>query len=1101
MGARTTWLSSPIRPICGLLLAVALLLGMSSSAQAAGPVFSLHMTGHDPESFIRRSDNNATSALTITNTGDVETSGEFTVTFNPLPAGVKRTGLGGEEMGCTVGATTICRRILQLGPGQTINVSMGFEVFENAPDSFTNSATIAGGGAAAEATVSETIPVIPAPPYALRSFDASSTNEAPTDYTVAGGHPYQTTNRWTFPNYFSRPYLSLWPVAEMKDASVKLPLGYFGNPAAAPRCPIGDITFFSAFFSTCPPGSQIGKIGVALLGSVNYSEGFVPLFNVVPDKGFSAQFVFNIGGTQLSLYVVPLPRTESYGLTIGSANAARVGLQGFSATFFGVPSEHGQGNSGAPFLTNPVNCSEAEPTWRLSVDSWEQPGVTLADGRPNLSDPSWLTATEPTPPVTGCEDPALASQFQPSIEVKPVQEGAATQADQPAGLKTDLRFPQSNDPTDLSTVFNPKLPQSPEPKTITVKLPAGLSISPSSASGLEGCSDSAADPAGDQVHYDNTVPVSCPNASIIGTATAFTPLLASRDPVDDAVTGAEPIHGEVFLIKPHPGDLSPSGDQDGTFRVLIQLEQPRYGINFKLPGIITANKTTGQLTARFTENPQLPTSHLELNFKSGPRAPLATPTTCGSFTTTSDMVPWSSPGTPDANPSSTFAINSGPGGSACAPTPAARPFHPVISAGTESAAAGQSSPFVLHLTRNDGEQEFSSLELTAPKGFTASLKGVPYCSEAAIASATGKSGAAELANPSCPAASQVGSLTVGAGPGPNPFFATGKAYLAGPYKGAPLSIVLITPAVAGPFDLGSVVVRTPLAVNHETTQVTIHSAPIPQILDGVPLRIHSIAVRIDRPGFTRNPTNCEAKEVSALVNGSSGASATPSNKFKTTGCEQLGFAPKLALKLKGGTRRSDNPALTATVTYPKGTYANIASTSVLLPHSEFLDNAHIRNPCTRVVFAEGATPGERCPASSQIGFARAETPLLDKPLEGPVYLRSSSHKLPDIVAALNGQIFVELDGRVDSVHERLRTSFESVPDAPVSKFVLSLDGDKKGLLVNSENLCRGRQVASVKMLGQNGEAHNIKPLISNGCKKPKKRARHGSRHASHHRRR
>ena len=207
-----------------------------------------------------------------------------------------------------------------------------------------------------------------------------------------------------------------------------------------------------------------------------------------------------------------------------------------------------------------------------------------------------------------------------------------------------------------------KLPQAPELKTATLKLPEGLSLSPGTADGLEGCSDPATDPAGDQVHYDTTKPVSCPLASKVGTATVYTPLIASRDPVDDKVTGAEPIHGEVFLIEPHPGDLSPSGDQDGTFRVLIQLEQPRYGVNFKLPGVITANKSTGQLTATFTENPQLPSSKLEVDFKQGPRAPLATPPTCGTFTTTSNLVPWSTPGTPDATPSPSFAVTSGPNG-------------------------------------------------------------------------------------------------------------------------------------------------------------------------------------------------------------------------------------------------------------------------------------------------------------------------------------------------------------------------------------------------------------------------------------------------------
>ena len=1093
------------KAIVGLFLAVmALSLAVAASAQAkSGPLWSMTMShaeeplSHGGEPMYRGTEFSNSWKVLITNTGQETSTGLLTFT-DPLPPGIALTGVTGEPsyepagLNCVTsveevnnGAPLECTQSGGVPPGAVMTMVLHVRIEADAPSEVTNAATLTetGGGNAPKASVRETVQIADLPPFHVSSFEAKSTGRDEAEYTVAGGHQLETINKFLFP---------LLPNEEMKNAFVKLPAGYFANPAAAPRCPLPDIGSFVTP-DTCLPGTQVGVATVAIFDQ--YYEYVAPIYNVLPDKGYPAQFVFAVGNTQLSLYVVPLPRTEGYGLSIGSVNNSRVGIQAFSATFFGVPSEHGSGTSEEPFASNPVDCAEAEPSWRLFVDTWENPALSLPSGlpamtslggQPVVADPNWITATRTTPPVTGCNEAPLASQFNPSLDVKPVQEAPAPRTDQPSGLAVNFHFPQTNDPTDIHTVFNPKVPQAPELKTATVKLPAGLSISPSSSGGLEGCSDTAADPAGDQVRYDDTAPVTCPLASKIGTATVYTPLLASRDPVDDTVTGPEPLPGEIFLIKPHPGDFSPSGDQDGTFRVLIQLEQARYGVNFKLPGVITANKSTGQLTATFTENPQLPSSVLELNFKSGPRATLATPTTCGTFTTTSDLVPWSSPGTPNANPSSSFTLNAGPGGTPCAPTPAARPFKPVLSAGTESDAAGQASPFVLHLTRNDGEQEFSSLELTTPKGFTASLKGVPYCPNAAIAAANGRSGAAELADPSCPAASQVGGLTVEAGPGPSPFSASGKVYLAGPYQGAPLSLALITPAVAGPFDLGSVVVRTPLTVDPETAQVTIHSAPIPQILDGVPLRIHAITVRIDRPGFSRNPTNCQAMAVNARVNGSSGASATPSNSFQVEGCAGLGFAPKLALKLKGGTTRSAHPALSATVTYPKGAYANIASASVALPKSEFLAQNHIKTICTRVQFAANA-----CPAGSIYGHAKATTPLLDKPLEGPVYLRSSSHKLPDLVAVLKGQIEVDLVGRIDSFHRGIRTTFEAVPDVPVSEFTLSLEGGKKGLLENSENLCRRPQHATAEFTGQNGKIHNIKPLVQNGCKKkPKKHKKH-----------
>ncbi len=1089
MGSRTATLSIPTRALCGLLLtAILLLLGTSASAQAAGPEFSLQFT-HSPEKFLRKPDAAVGAGLVITNTGDAPTSGEITITFNTPPAEVKRgLGISREEYICNQ-ATFICKGTTPIAPGQTISMGISYLMSESYPETIPMSVTVTGGSAP-EATASDPISTIPFPHLSIRSFTANSTDETEkTNYTVAGGHPYRTLNRWTFPIYNSITNLEPEPVEGMKDAYVKLPLGFFGNPSATPRCPIANIGFI--FGSHCPPGSQVGLAGAALFGT-EYGEFSLPLYNVVPDRGFSAQFVFNVLGTQISIYAIPLPRTEGYGLAIGAPNAGRIGIKAFSATFFGVPSEHGQGTSGAPFLTNPVNCSEAEPTWRLNLDSWENPGRTIADGLPDLSDPSWLTATEPTPPVTGCEDPALASQFQPSLDVKPIQEAAAPQTDQPSGLAVDFHFPQTNDPTDINTAFNPKLPQAPELKTATVTLPAGVSLSPSSSSGLEGCSDTAADPAGDQVHYDNTTPVNCPNASIIGTATAYTPLLASRDPVDDAVSGAEPIRGKIFLIKPHPGDLSPSGDQDGTFRVLIQLDNRRYGVNFKLPGLVTANEATGQLTATFTENPQLPVSLLEVDFKQGPRAPLATPIICGTFTTTSELVPWSSPGTPDANPSSSFDLKAGPDGTACAATPEARPFKPEFSAGTESTAPGKSSPFVLHLSRRDGEQEFNTVELTTPKGFTASLRGIPYCSEAALASTASKSGAAERANPTCPASSQVGTIDAAAGPGTNPFHTTGRAYLAGPYKGAPLSIALITPAVAGPFDLGDIVVRAALHLNPETTQVTIKSDPIPRTLDGVPLRIRSLTVSVDRPGFSINPTNCEEQAVTATLAGSSGAGVTSSTRFQVAGCDQLGFAPKLSLTLKGTTKRTGNPALSATVNFPQGAFANISSAAVSLPGSEFLDNTHIKTVCTRVQFAARA-----CPPDSVYGFAKATTPLLDAPLEGPVYLRSSDNKLPDLVADLNGQIHVALVGRIDTTKNGgIRNTFEAVPDVPVTQFTLDLAGGKKGLLENSVNLCSKPLRAIANFTGQNGKIHNVRPRVKTACKQKKRdRRRRHKRHS------
>jgi hypothetical protein len=917
-------------------------------------------------------------------------------------------------------------------------------------------------------------------PYGLKTFSNRTTDAAEAPFTVAGGHPDQNTTEFSIP---LKEEAAWEPVEDPNGTYVTTPPGFVGNPAAAPRCPLSQVPVEGAL-DTCPPGSQVGVavVSVSVTPGGSPATSSHPLFNLPPEHGYPAEFGFKLGSTPTVLSVFALPRTESYGLTVGTPNVPSVNLSAFSGTFFGTPSQHGSGTVEAPFLSNPVDCSKAEPTWRIAIDSAQHAGALLGLGVPDLSDPDWKTASELAPPVTGCDDPALADQFDPSLGTEPLQSGGTVQADQPTGLAVDLDFPQSNDPTDVNTEFDPETPQAPEPKEITVKLPSGLAISPSSAGGLAACSDLAADPAGDQVHYNTTKPVSCPDASKIGSALATSPLLALRDPIEDEkVIGPEPIHGDVYLLKPHPGDLVDG--QDGKFRLLIQLENERYGVNFKLPGIATADSVTGQLTTVFTENPQLPASHLTVSLKPGPRAPLMTPVTCGKYDTSSDLVPWSTPGTPDAHPTASFDIGSGPNGTPCPASAAARPFAPtLVTASPDSSVAGASSPLTLKLTRNDGEAELSTLEAILPKGLAAKFVGVPYCPEAALAAAATRSGSAERANPSCPA-SRIGSVTVGAGPGPSPFYTGGTAYLAGPYKGAPMSVAVITPAVAGPFDLGTVVSRNTLFVDPETAQGRVVSDPLPTILDGVPLRLRSIDVRLDRPGFTLNPTNCEPMSVQATLHSTDGATANTSNYFQVGGCENLGFKPTLKLNLKGPVGRRAHPSLRASLTARPGD-ANIARAQVKLPRSAFLDNAHIGDVCTRVQFK-----AKVCPAGSIYGYASATTPLIDGPLTGNVYLRSSSHKLPDLVVGFQGpanqQIEVELAGKTDSVKGALRNTFEAVPDVPVSKFNLTLFGGKKGLIIMSSGFCAHPE-ANVKFTGQNGKTYDSTPKVGGKCSKAKK---------------
>ena len=676
-----------------------------------------------------------------------------------------------------------------------------------------------------------------------------------------------------------------------------------------------------------------------------------------------------------------------------------------------------------PFMSMPTRCTGSFAT-TMHTRSW-------------LEQDRWLTATidkdvngEPFE-ARGCEN----VPFKPSIEVLVEEE----QADTPTGFGLELSLPQNEDPDGPATAHL---------KRAVVTLPEGMAINPASAAGRASCAPT-------QIKLNDASVPRCPDGSKLGTVEIDTPLLQ------------EPLKGGIYLAKQTE---NPFGSM---LAIYLVAEGP--GVVIKLPGRIEADSATGRVTASFDDNPQLPFDTLSVEFEGGARAPLVTPPNCGAKIVSGTFSSWAMPGDATAS-SEAFQITSGPNGEAC---PGGR-FDPKLTAGTLSAAAGQHSPFVIRLSREDGTQRLAGLDLTLPKGLLGKLAGIPYCPDASLAavSAAQGSGASQIAAPSCPAASQVGTVSVGTGAGPSPLYVnTGKAYLAGPYKGAPLSLAIVTPAVAGPYDLGSVVVRTALHIDPMTAQLNAVSDPIPTILHGIPLNLRDLRIDIDRPGFTLNPTGCEQQAVSGLARSAAGFTATLSEPFQAVNCADLGFAPKLSFRYKGKTHRSAHPAVTATLKTHKDD-ANIGKAVVTLPKTQFLEQGHIRTICTRVQYAANT-----CPKASVYGYAKAWTPLLEKPLQGPVYLRSSSNTLPDLVADLNGQIEIDLSGRIDSVNERMRVTFAAVPDAPVSKFVLRMQGGKKGLLVNNTELCEAKPRVSAVFTGQNGKRSVANPLVKVDCGK------------------
>jgi hypothetical protein len=872
------------------------------------------------------------------------------------------------------------------------------------------------------------------------------------EVTQAGGHPDFTTN-------FQIQDASQQPAGETKDIFTDLPPGSVGFPEAVARCESADLQL--TLLGNCPTESQVG-IALTRTGSL---EIISPVASMVPQPHEQASLGYKVIGYTINLFA--RARSESdYGLTVEARDLpTAVAVKGTALTLWGVPYDHihdnhrfdtdgshggkplGASISGSairPFTSAPTNCDTGPLTATVKVRSWGHPD-------------EWKPADSSLSEQTGCEQ----VEFNPDVSAQPT----TGVADSPTGLNLDVHVPQNTE-CDPGPPIECKLSTS-HLKDTKIVLPKGMALNPSAANGLTGCPPAGiglTTPVGSLPIQFTGQPANCPDGSKLGTAEIETPLLEAPAP------------GAVYLAKPFDNPFK------SRFAIYIEVNDPTRGLVSKFAGHIVLDPDTGQLTTTVVDQPQLPLEHIRLNLKQGPHAALRTPQTCDKFTTVSTLTPYSAPESP-VTFEDDFSIDSGPDGNCDLQN------GPSIDAGTIAPIAGQFSPLLVHLSRPDGSQEFSSVKLSLPPGLTARLAGIPYCPDSALSAAANKSGEEEQASPSCPAASKVGDVDVGAGAGPSPYFTHGQAYLSGPYKGAPLSVAVVVPVNAGPFDLGTVVVRVALQVNPLTAQITATSDEIPHILDGIPLDVRSVAIQLDRNEFTKNPTSCDPMSVDGSLASTLGSTAALTERFQLGECRRLGFKPKLSLRLSGKSfKRTADPKLTSVLTTRPGD-ANLASASVQMPSSIILDQDHIANVCTRVQFA-----ADECPSGSIYGHAIATTPLLDKPLEGNVYLRSSDNPVPDLVADLQGQVPVEVVGRTDTVKGALRTNFDVAPDAPIDKFVLSLEGGKKSLLLVTKNLCGGKQVAKVKLAGHNGRQSVVHQRLEIPCGKKKRRsARHASR--------
>ncbi len=890
--------------------------------------------------------------------------------------------------------------------------------------------------------------------------------------TQAGGHP-DLEVKFQVKNRLEQQSQSACNCEDAKDAIVHLPPGFIGNPHATPQCSIAD---FSG--DRCPIDSQVGIANVV--------TSFLPfnsvVYNLVPPPGVAGLLGFKIFLFDTPQFTVLSARTGSdYGLDATATSiyhGLSVPLKTFTQVLWGVPASpihnllrlnpkynpntteelpltsyadtlcNGNGSESTidpntvvkpchynippassnspetPFLQNPTNC-DGPLSSELNIIGY--------DGSSQTAPYSW-------PQMTGCDQ----LSFNPSLYAQPT----STETDTASGIDVNLSVPQELSPT---------IPSPTELRAATVTLPEGFSINPNAADGKTACSD-------EEANFGTTEEAHCPEYAKVG----------SLEIDSSALPG--PLPGFVYLGKPLPGN-----------RYRIFLVADGFATHIKLPGTVHADPATGQLRITFTELPQSPLTAFNMHFFGSERGLLATPTQCGEYPVTTTFTPWdSSIGTQTST--QYFTLASGPNGAPC--PGAERPFSPSFEAASADPTAGSHAPFSLEVKRADGDQNLSGLTVSTPPGFSATLAGVSYCPDADLAQVSEASytGLAELENPVCPSNSLIGTAVTGLGAGDHPLYVPSTVYLAGPYKGAPLSLAVITPALSGPYDLGNVVVRAALHVDPFTAQITAVSDPLPLIREGIPLRLRSVRINLNRPNFAINPTNCNPLKIGATVTGNQGGVANLTERYQVANCGTLPFEPNLSLRLSGPTKRTSNPSLHSVLTTVPHE-AGISHAVVALPPTELLDNAHINNPCTRAQFASAGG----CPASSVIGFAKAETPLLGQPLEGPVYLMSGfGHPLPDVVADLKGQIEILLDGRVDTVHGGLRTSFETVPDAPVTKFMLTLYGGSKGLLENGEGVCSKHPAASIEFKGQNGMVDRTHTRVQASCG-TKKHKRHLSR--------
>jgi len=911
----------------------------------------------------------------------------------------------------------------------------------------------------------------------LRISAAPTATDTAPDFFQAGGHPFEvvSTIRFNAPSEADPVHGPYWPVEPVRNMDIAFSPGLVANLAAVPSCSREQLDG-GGENAACPPDSQIGlaEISFPLFNALSSLK--LPLFRVAAPAGVPARFGFNALGS-VSVLDAQLGAAGELSMR-GAKMSELLPIAGLSVGLWGVPGDPAHdpqracpgespptgglfGTTGPScpatlppraFLRLPTTCS-APATSSVGVDSWLRPGevrttsVQIHRSPGLLGDPAapgsypapypGLAAAQwgPPQPFTGCD----RLPFAPALGLRLETRAAAS----PSGLDLEVSFPQTG-------LEEPGALAEADLAAGAISLPRELSLNPAVANGLSACTP-------EQVGLGSSAEAACPDSSKLGTVEMASPLLS---------TG---LSGSIYVA-------SPEADQGGGAGLPAYLVAGGDGVVIKLRAEMEIDRGDGSVTARFDDVPQVPISRLKMHFFGGERAPFATPVTCGRYAAAGRFVPRS--GTAPVLATDAFEVATGPAGGPCPSDPRALPFAPGFQAGTTRSLAGAATALTVRLSRRDGEQEPRSFDLSMPVGLAANLAAVPVCPDAGIARAAGRAATAELADPGCPAASLVGGASVSVGVGSEPFqLKTGRLYLAGPYQGARYSLAMILPVLAGPMDLETVAMRMPLKLDPSDGRLLLKST-LPSLQGGVRLNLRRLTIDVDRPGFLSNPTNCRPASVSGRLGGSEGATAEVSAPFAMVGCDALGFKPRLRMKVLGGAaaiRHRAHPAL-RTVLTPRPGDANFRRATITLADSAQLDPSHIRGICSKAEFAAGA-----CPRGSIYGRAEVISSLLGEPLRGPLYLRQSNGRFPDLVASLRGPFDLDLAARIGFSEGRMRVVMDELPDVAMTKLVLTTLGGRRGLFVNNRSLCESPSFATVAMTAQNGKLAQRAPRLGVPC--------------------